>query len=456
MIRLQKLAALALLWAAISTTACTKENTSAHTIIQGTVPSDTERLSIKYQGEWVELATTKDGTFVDTLMIDAPQYVFLSVDDFSIRVYATPGHEVGITLDSILSFSGSNVVINDYLYEYYQNDHALNEAEFHGHKWFFSQEEADYIQYRDSIKTAWMTHLAELPPGTEAFQEFHEKDIEYRFHYDVARYPNYHSSYFNDYEPTDLIMDYYAGVPLDNDLHAKNYSGYLSLIDLILDKKIKEATDTTLSPLEQRIAVLKEIQSPAILHSRLRKALFYFTVNDKDMEGMRDQMLSLAKLDRTKEVIKKHYEVISKLKPGTPSPVFDYENHAGGKTALTDLKGKYIFIDLWATWCSPCIREIPHLKELEEELHDANIEFVSISLDEAWSEGTWRKMVREEALVGTQLLADDGWGSAFVKEYGVQGIPHFIIVDDQGKIVSANAEPPSNPALKKRLLALGL
>ncbi len=455
MIRLQKLRALGLLWAAVSITACTQEKTPTHTIIQGIVPSNTEELSINYQGEWVNLTLAEDGSFVDTLPMESPQYVFLSSDNFSIRVYATPGDAVGITLDSTLSFSGSNVVINDYLYDVYQSNEALGEAEFHGHKWVFSQQEAEYIRYRDSIRTERMAQLAQLPAGNEAFQAFHQKDIDYQFHYDVARYPNYHSSYFNDYEPTDLILDYYAGVPLDNDRHARNYSGYLALLDLILDKQIEEAKDTTLSPLERRLAVLKEIQSPAILHNRLRKALFYFTVNEEDMEGMRDQMLALAKLDRTKEGIKKHYEVISKLKPGTPSPTFDYENHAGGKTALSDLKGKYIYIDLWATWCSPCVREIPHLKALEEELEDTNIEFVSISLDEAWSEGTWRKMVKEEELIGTQLLADNGWGSTFVKEYGVQGIPHFIIVDEQGKIVSANAEPPSDPALKKRLQALG-
>ena len=46
---------------------------------------------------------------------------------------------------------------------------------------------------------------------------------------------------------------------------------------------------------------------------------------------------------------------------GKPSPDFDYENHKGGKTKLSDLKGKYVYIDLWATWCAPCRAEIPYL-----------------------------------------------------------------------------------------------
>ena len=65
----------------------------------------------------------------------------------------------------------------------------------------------------------------------------------------------------------------------------------------------------------------------------------------------------------------------------TMSPSFNYDNYAGGKTKLEDFKGKYVYIDVWATWCGPCRAEIPFLKKVEEKYHDKNITFVSISVD---------------------------------------------------------------------------
>ncbi len=133
---------------------------------------------------------------------------------------------------------------------------------------------------------------------------------------------------------------------------------------------------------------------------------------------------------------------------GKPSPKFiDYENNAGGTTSLDDLKGKYIYVDVWATWCGPCIAEIPSLKKIETQYHDKNIEFVSISIDRIRDHEKWKKMIVEKELGGMQLFADNDWNSAFVKGYSIQGIPRFILIDTEGHIISANAPRPSNPGL---------
>lgn len=147
---------------------------------------------------------------------------------------------------------------------------------------------------------------------------------------------------------------------------------------------------------------------------------------------------------------------------GQPSPDFsNYENIKGGTTSLADLKGKYVYIDLWATWCGPCIREIPSLKEVEKEFHDKNIEFVSISVDngrgyKATAEKTalelshegWVKMIAEKELGGIQLFADNGFTSSFVQGYKVNGIPRFILIDPAGNVINADAPRPSSPKLK--------
>lgn len=139
---------------------------------------------------------------------------------------------------------------------------------------------------------------------------------------------------------------------------------------------------------------------------------------------------------------------------GKASPSFDYENYKGGKTKLSDFKGKYVYIDLWAIWCAPCRAEIPYLKKLEEKYHGKNIEFVSISIDKLKDSDKWRKFVADKSLGGTQLLADKDWESEFIVNYNVTGIPRFILLDPSGNIVKYDAARPSDPELDKQLTAL--
>jgi len=177
---------------------------------------------------------------------------------------------------------------------------------------------------------------------------------------------------------------------------------------------------------------------------------------DKNIEGSVQQ---LNKFMAPKLAIR------SAFPKGTPSPTFEnYENFAGGDLSLSDLKGKYVYFDIWATWCRPCIREIPSLKKVEKQFEGKNIEFVSISVDEgkgykgdkAAAYEAWKKMIADKDLGGIQLMADNGFTSGFIKKYQISGIPRFILVDPEGNIVSADAPRPSNPALVKMLTDLGL
>jgi thiol-disulfide isomerase/thioredoxin len=134
-----------------------------------------------------------------------------------------------------------------------------------------------------------------------------------------------------------------------------------------------------------------------------------------------------------------------------PSPSFNYLNYAGGTTKLEDLKGKYVYIDVWATWCGPCRQEIPFLKKVEEKYHGKNIAFVSISIDKLKDQEKWKTMVKEKELGGVQLFADNDWNSKFVQDYKITGIPRFILIDPNGIIVKSSAARPSSEDLVKEL-----
>ncbi|WP_264529073.1 TlpA family protein disulfide reductase [Flavobacterium sp. N502540] len=152
----------------------------------------------------------------------------------------------------------------------------------------------------------------------------------------------------------------------------------------------------------------------------------------------------VARYDKTTG-LKKHQEEV--LPKGKVSPKFsNYENFDGSKTSLDDFKGKFVYIDLWATWCGPCKKEIPFLKACEKEFHDKNIVFVSISTDRVKDHDKWKKMVTDLGLTGVQLFANGD--TSFETAYEVIGIPRFILIDPQGNIVDPNAPRPSEDRLK--------
>jgi len=182
----------------------------------------------------------------------------------------------------------------------------------------------------------------------------------------------------------------------------------------------------------------------------------YVATIDKNIEGSANQI---------RQFMSAKIATRAAFPKGSPSPSFsDYENYAGGKTSLSDLEGKYVYMDIWATWCGPCIREIPSLKKVEAEFEGKNIEFVSISVDDgrgykgdkaAAYEG-WKKMIADKELGGMQLLANEGFRSKFIQDYKINGIPRFILVDPQGNIVSADAPRPSSAQLVELFKTLDL
>ncbi|SHL02323.1 TlpA family protein disulfide reductase [Flavobacterium chilense] len=130
---------------------------------------------------------------------------------------------------------------------------------------------------------------------------------------------------------------------------------------------------------------------------------------------------------------------------------FTYKDVNDKAVSFSDFKGKYIYVDLWATWCGPCKHEIPHMKKLEEDYHTKNIVFISLSLDKMKDLQKWKDFVKTEDLKGIQLMADKDFESDIAKNYDVRSIPRFLLFDKEGKIINTDAMRPSEPELREEL-----
>ena len=127
---------------------------------------------------------------------------------------------------------------------------------------------------------------------------------------------------------------------------------------------------------------------------------------------------------------------------------FSFKDINNKEIALSDFKGKYIYIDVWATWCKPCKVEHVFLKELEEHFSDNDeLQIMSISIDREYDK--WEKYISSKSIEGTQLYS--GSNSDFVKFYDIGALPRFIFIDKAGRIISPDEIRPSNPETLKKL-----
>src|SRR5690606_22490277 len=116
----------------------------------------------------------------------------------------------------------------------------------------------------------------------------------------------------------------------------------------------------------------------------------------------------------------------------------------GKKIDLKSFKGKLIYIDLWATWCGPCIQEIPYLQQLENDYRDEHIVFLSLSMDAEKDYIKWKNFLVEYPLTGHQFWLDAENRDRISKSFNVTQIPRFILLDKKLRVIDANAPRPSS------------
>lgn len=147
-----------------------------------------------------------------------------------------------------------------------------------------------------------------------------------------------------------------------------------------------------------------------------------------------------------KKTLATYESKLDPFKPGDLAFDFAFPDVNDKIVKMSDLKGKMVVIDIWATWCGPCVQEIPHFKKLEEAFKDKNVTFVSISFDHPKDKDKWLQMIKKDQMEGVQLLGTSL--GEFARHYKINTIPRFMVFDKQGRLVTADSPRPSDPKLK--------
>lgn len=140
-----------------------------------------------------------------------------------------------------------------------------------------------------------------------------------------------------------------------------------------------------------------------------------------------------------------------KTAAGTPAPDITLDLPDGKQVQLKDIaRGKFTYIDVWATWCGPCKKEIPFMAQLVERFKgNDKVQFISISVDE--NVDAWKKMIEADKPAWAQYNIHGAVNAQFSKDWGITGIPRFIMIDKNGNIFAADATRPSNEETAKTI-----
>lgn len=171
----------------------------------------------------------------------------------------------------------------------------------------------------------------------------------------------------------------------------------------------------------------------------------------QEMDG--DKALKIAKevlASKADEDTKKAAQAIVKKAEMTGKPVpIQFTAIDGRKIDLTKMQGKVVLVDFWATWCGPCIKELPSLKAAYDKLSSKGFEIVGISFDQDID--TLKRFVAKEKMTWPQYADGEGWDNKIGKEYGITSIPTMWLIDKKGNLRDTNAREDLTAKVEKLL-----
>ena len=137
------------------------------------------------------------------------------------------------------------------------------------------------------------------------------------------------------------------------------------------------------------------------------------------------------------------------LTPGRPAPHFTLPGLDGLPVSLNQFRGKVVFLDFWASWCGPCISDLPFLKKIREKTTGLPVVFVNLSLDS--SESAWRRAIQKHGIEAVHVRSGPS-GSGTTSAYNVRGIPAYFLVDPHGMILEHVSDVSNTDAVVAKIL----
>lgn len=153
-----------------------------------------------------------------------------------------------------------------------------------------------------------------------------------------------------------------------------------------------------------------------------------------EVQAFYDNLTDRVKKSAPGLALKQKMEDMQQVNIGGMAPNFELTTPDGKKLSLYDLRGHIVLLDFWASWCAPCLAEVPNLKAIYEKYHGKGLNILGVSLDE--KEAVWKSAIERKGLTWQHVSSLKGWKCPVAQRFKVTGIPRMYIIDAQGKIIA--------------------
>ncbi|GGH49870.1 hypothetical protein GCM10007423_52160 [Dyadobacter endophyticus] len=401
--------------------------------------------------------------------LDAPVFAGISAGQLAAGLLVSPGDEISIVPSRpgskhMLGFEGDGAVVQEFLNEAVRFRQGME-------RWkgnlAIRLDKEEFLNARDSLEKGYDQLLAKLKSNPNISGEIRDlltRQIKmsvlfYQYNYAIGR--DSIDIPVSVWEATSempvdsialktgifdfaLIGSFYYQHKISNGIYGENEEMDGDSLDLIFPFLVEEK--------------IKSSKYPKVIEEFLRAKSADYQIS---MYGLTPSVIKLANtLEREiasndfRKVIREDIARWEKLGPGKPAPDFAGTTPDGKKISLSGLHGKVVYVDIWATWCGPCVEEFPNSKKVQADFKgNDQVAFLYVSVDRDTL--AWKKMVASGKVPnGIHIINSSDSPNSVWNLYYVWGVPRYLLIDAQGRMVATHADRPSSGKVSKELRKL--
>ena len=415
----------------------------------------------------VRLDSTGKG--VVEVMADGPVIAHINGNQIAAGILMYPGDEISVVPSQqgaklAIAFEGDGAAVNQALNEMQQL--RSNFEKWNG-TYYFQLQAEEFLKAKDSLDKSYGHLLAKLKTDKNAEEErinllsrqtgMHV--VFYQYNFAIGK---------DTSEIPASVKKVAEHLPLDTVALQTGMFDYSLVASQFYQHRINNAVyeendELEGDSLESVFSMLVEKKIKAANYPKLIEDFVRVISADVQigLNGLSPNMVKLAAvLEREvasedfKKVIREDIARWEKIGPGKPAPDFEGMTPDGKRLALSDLRGKIVYVDIWATWCSPCLGEFPDSKKVHAAFKDNDqVAFLYVSVDQDTL--AWKKMVAGNRVpAGRHMLSGTDAPGSVWNLYHVWGIPRYLLIDANGRMVATHAARPSSGHVQGELRKL--
>lgn len=364
---------------------------------------------------------------------------YIKMGNQQLNIYLKAGDNLDIQVNGnnlydAITFGGKAAKINNY---FLASHKEFRDIELELKAKIRYGEPVEFKEYLKELKLAKLAFLRNyLQSNTLAVHEikYAKADIEYWYAFNLMNYPYEHPIFHDLPSPMSVPDDYYdflEEIPVNNNGALPN-PYYIYYIQDYLSFQSEKADNKGLSRYQLADKFLKG--KPLYFYKALQYSLDIRQKDSRELVRNIHHFINNCPYKLYAEYVKLAYHESKGLILGMEAPNFRLTDINGSTVNLANLRDKVVFLDFWATWCVPCVHQLPSHRKLQNLFEQEEVVFVYVSVDK--NNDAWQKFVKTRSLPGIHLSAGmNMFKSSVAKKYKVSSLPYTLLIDKEGRIV---------------------